>query len=154
MHFCDFFCIFAFCKASAFCLESNARSPKFYVFWRPLQDIRTFAARYCPARRNNLPRAGQISNMPSRSLLHAVSFPVTTGLLPLFLPGCNEDYIALDTKTSCFGIVEGLSFIVKCRFFPAKTTCFGVAYAVESLCRKGVCEDKMEVTLFQQPSLL
>ena len=54
------------------------------LFWRPPQDIRTPAARYCPARRNNLPRAGQISNMPSRSLLHAVLIPVTTGLFPLY----------------------------------------------------------------------
>ena len=76
-------------------------------------------------------------------------FLVSTGLLPLFLPSCNEDNIASDTKTTCFGIVEGLSFIVKCRFFPTKTTCFGVVDAVESLCRKGFCEDKMEVTLFQ-----
>ena len=73
-----------------------------------------------------LPRAGQISNMPSRSLQHAVLIPVTTGLFPLFLLSCNEGDIASDTKTSCFGIVEGLSFIVKCRFFPTKTSCFAV----------------------------
>ena len=84
-----------------------------------------------------------------RSLLHAVLFPVTTGSFPLFLPRCNEGDIASDTKTTCFGIVEGLSFIVKCRFFPTKTTCFGVVDAVESLCRKGVFENKMEVILFQ-----
>ena len=33
-------------------------------------------------------------------------------------------------KTSCFGILEGLSFTVKCHSFHTKTTCFGVVEAV------------------------
>ena len=82
-------------------------------------------------------RAGQISNMPFRSLQHAILIPVSTGLLPLFLPGCNEDYIASNTKTTCFGIVEGLSFIVKCRFFPTKTSCFAVVMVGDTF-RKSV----------------
>ena len=45
-----------------------------------------------------------------RSLQHAVLIPVTTGLLHLFLPSCNEDNIASDTKTTCFDIVEGILF--------------------------------------------
>ena len=37
-------------------------------------------------------------------------FLVSTALLPLFLPSCNEDNIASDTKTTCFGVVEGILF--------------------------------------------
>ena len=64
-------------------------------------------------------------------------FLVSTALLPLFLPSCNEDNIASDTKTTCFGIVEGLSFIVKCRFFPTKTSCFAVVMVGDTF-RKSV----------------
>ena len=34
--------------------------------------------------------------------------------------------VSFDSKTSCFGIVEGLSFTVKYHSFTTKTTCFGV----------------------------
>ena len=63
--------------------QANAQTPKIQVFWRSPQEIRTHAARSCPARRNNLPRAGQISYMPSRSLLHAVLIPVPSRSFPL-----------------------------------------------------------------------
>jgi hypothetical protein len=59
-------------KGNLCILQDNAKSQKFHVFWRPPQDIRTPATRYCPARRNNLPRAGQIDYIPSRYLLHPV----------------------------------------------------------------------------------
>ena len=85
LHFRLFFCIFASGKAVAGTLQANTKSPNHQVFWRPPQGIRTHATRYCPARRNNLPRAGQISNIPSRSLLHPVSLPARTGAFPLFL---------------------------------------------------------------------
>ena len=31
-----------------------------------------------------------------------------------------------NSKTSCFGVIEGLSFTVKCHSFITKTTCFTV----------------------------
>ena len=83
LHFSRFFRIFASRKGCCCVLQANAQNPKIQVFWRPPQDIRTPATRYCPARRNNLPRAGQISNMPSRSLQTLGLIPVTTGFLPL-----------------------------------------------------------------------
>jgi hypothetical protein len=83
LHFRFFFSIFASRKGCCIIHSANAKSLYFQVFWRPPQDIRTPATRYCPARRNNLPRAGQINNMPSRSLQTLGLIPVTTGFLPL-----------------------------------------------------------------------
>ena len=82
MHFCDFFCIFAPRTGYRCICFVNAKSLKVQVFWRTPQDIRTNAIRFCPARRKNLPRAGQISSYTSPFLLHPVLIPVTTGLFP------------------------------------------------------------------------
>ena len=69
-------------------ITSHCRSKesKLFVVWRTLKDIRTYATRYCPDRRKNLPRTGQTRNMPYLSLLHAVSFPVTTWVFPALYP--------------------------------------------------------------------
>ena len=40
-----------------------------------------------------------------------------------------------DSKTSCFGIVEGLSFTVKYHTFHTKTTCFGVVMLSDTFLR-------------------
>ena len=40
-----------------------------------------------------------------------------------------------DSKTSCFGIVEGLSFTVKCHTFHTKTTCFDSVVASDTFVR-------------------
>ena len=40
-----------------------------------------------------------------------------------------------DSKTSCFGIVEGLSFTVKCHTFHTKTSCFGVVMLSDTFLR-------------------
>ena len=73
------------------------------------------------------------------SLLTFLTFSVGSsyGAFPLFLPSCNESDIASNIKTTCFGIVEGLSFIVKCRFFPTKTSCFAVVMVGDTF-RKSV----------------
>ena len=41
----------------------------------------------------------------------------------------------LDTKTTCFGIVEGLSFTVKYHSYTTKTTCFGIVMLSDTFYR-------------------
>ena len=54
-----------------------------------------------------------------------------------------------DSKTSCFGIVEGLSFIIKCHTFHTKTSCFGVVMLSDTFLRTTTLTNKMTLNMLE-----
>ena len=71
--------------------------PQVLVFWRPPKEIRTNATRYFPARRNNLPRAGQISYLPLAPCYVCFN-PCNYGVFPLFSPTIIKSYFPWKAK--------------------------------------------------------
>ena len=51
----------------------------------------------------------------------------------------------LDTKTTCFGIVEGLSFTVKYHSYITKTSCFGIMEANGTFRRTSILPNKLTI---------
>ena len=54
-----------------------------------------------------------------------------------------------DSKTSCFGSVEGLSFTVKCHTFHTKTTCFGVVMLSDTFLRTIILTNKLTLNMLE-----
>ena len=54
-----------------------------------------------------------------------------------------------DSKTSCFGIVEGLSFTVKCHTFRTKTTCFGSVMLSDTFLRTITLTNKLTLNVLE-----
>ena len=54
-----------------------------------------------------------------------------------------------NSKTSCFGIVEGLSFTVKCHTFHTKTSCFGAVMASDTFLRTITLTNKLTLNMLE-----
>ena len=54
-----------------------------------------------------------------------------------------------DSKTSCFGSVEGLSITVKCHTFHTKTTCFGVVMLSDTFFRTITLTNKLTLNMLE-----